>query len=378
MKSVGAWRKLSRIVGAVASMLLAVSASPAFGSKGQPSANSGALGDSDKKIEVATFAGGCFWCIEAAFEGVEGVEEAVSGYTGGHVENPTYEQVGTKKTGHYEAVRVYYDESRVSYEELLNVFWRQIDPTDKGGQFADRGPQYRAAVFVRDSAQREAANASKEALAKSGRFSSPIVTPVLDEAPFYPAEPYHQGYYEKNESSYRRYKVLSGRSSFLKSVWKEDAGQMVSKKSPGPWSKPLPAQLKEQLSPRQYAVTQKGATEPPFDNEFWDNKQEGIYVDVVSGEPLFSSADKFDSGSGWPSFTKPIEKKSVVEVEDASLGVVRTEVRSAAAGSHLGHVFDDGPGPTNERYCVNSAALRFVPRDRLVEQGYGDYLPLFE
>lgn len=374
--------KRSRAGGDIAAfvvvLLFAMQAEVAGGADRAPHDGSAtAMKRGDNNLETATFAGGCFWCMEAAFESVAGVEEVISGYTGGHVENPTYEQVTSGRSGHYEAVRVYYDPEKVSYERLLEVFWRQIDPTDPDGQFADRGPQYRTAVFVRNSAQSQAAHASVKALEGSGRFSSPVVTAVLSEAPFYPAEPYHQGYYQKNASSYERYKVLSGRAGYIEKTWKDEKKMPTTKQSRDAWTKPLPGQLKEKLSPRQYAVTQKGATEPPFDNPYWSHKEKGIYVDVVSGEPLFSSTDKFDSGSGWPSFTKPIDETSVVKTQDTSLGMVRIEVRSARAGSHLGHVFDDGPAPAYKRYCINSAALRFVPKERLVEEGYGRFLHLF-
>ncbi len=332
----------------------------------------------DGPSEKATLAGGCFWCVESAFDGVDGVIEAVSGYTGGSKPNPTYEEVSAGRSGHVEAVEIRYDPEKIGYAELLEIFWRQIDPTDSGGQFADRGSQYKTYVYVHDGEQRSLAEASKAALAATGRFDGPIVTEIVDAAAFYDAEEYHQDYHLKHPAHYKRYRYGSGRTPFLEKIWGKNGHVPSSAYDPKEFKMPTQEELKKKLTPLQYQVTQEEGTERAFSNEYWDNKAEGIYVDVVSGEPLFSSVDKFESGSGWPSFTRPLEDASITEKTDSKLFMTRTEVRSGKADSHLGHVFPDGPKPTGQRYCINSAALRFIAKDDLEKEGYGEYRKLFD
>jgi peptide methionine sulfoxide reductase msrA/msrB len=324
----------------------------------------------DGTTQLATFAGGCFWCVEAPFEGIDGVISVVSGYAGGKEKNPTYGEVASGKTSHRESIQITFDPEVISYSELVDIFWQTYDPTDVGGSFYDRGSQYESAVFFHDSEQKKVAEDSKQYLDKSGRFKKPIATPVIKYTNFYAAEEYHQDYYKKSPTEYYAYRTGSGRDAFIKTHWPE-----LSEKK---YVAPPKSELKNILTDLQYEVTMDDATEYAFQNEYNGNKKDGIYVCIVSGAPLFSSKDKYESGSGWPSFSKPIDARIIDKPVDKELGMTRVEVRSKLGKSHLGHVFYDGPAPTNLRYCMNSAAMKFIPKEEMAAKGYSDFVWLVD
>jgi peptide methionine sulfoxide reductase msrA/msrB len=315
----------------------------------------------------AYFAAGCFWCAESGYEKYPGVIEVVSGYAGGSAADATYERVGTDTTGHREAIEVTYDPTIIEYADLIEILWREADPTDSGGQYVDRGAQYTSAIWYQTPDEQKIAETSKSALEKSGRFGSGVklVTPILPFTTFYSAEDYHQNYYRSNPIHYKVYTSGSGRKQYQERIWGSDYRYITKQEKLTPTTMkkiPTKEELKKILTPIQYEVTQEEGTERPFSNAYNDNKEPGIYVDIISGAPLYSSLDKFDSGTGWPSFTRPISATSVTLHEDNGLFSRRTEVRSPSSDSHLGHVFDDGPRDQGgQRYCMNSAALRFVP-----------------
>lgn len=324
-----------------------------------------AVEDYKGNTELATFAGGCFWCIESPFEGIDGILSVVSGYSGGKEKNPTYSQVSGGRTSHKEAVQVTFDPDVISYAEIIDIFWKLFDPTDEGGSFFDRGSQYESAIFFHNNQQKAVAEASKKSLDSSGIFDKPIVTTVIKFTNFYPAEDYHQDYYRKSPREYKAYRTGSGRDRFISQYWDVPNAEK--------YKKPSKAELKTQLTSLQYQVTMEEATERAFNNLYNENKQAGIYVCIVSGAPLFSSKDKYESYSGWPSFTKPIDARYLTKPVDRSAGMVRVEVRSKLGDSHLGHVFNDGPDPTGLRYCMNSAAMKFIPKGEMAAKGYEAY-----
>ena len=336
--------------------------------------------DELNKYPFAIFAGGCFWCTEADFQKMDGVLEVISGYTGGKLENPTYSDVTSETSGHREGVKVYYDPSKVSYEQLVRNFLKHIDPTDAFGQFYDRGESYETVIFYLNDTEKLTAQKNLDELDNAKIFEKPVAVKLIAFSNFYNAEEYHQNFAENNTTRYCAYRNASGKDTFLDKYWKnrdwvDSNSNSGSKSSTNVYTKPSQEEIKAKLTPLQYDVTQNEATGRAYHNEYWDKKDAGIYVDIVSGEPLFSSTDKFDSGTGWPSFTKVLDPTYIVEKKDNRLFFSRTEVKSKIADSHLGHVFNDGPKDKGGlRYCMNSASLKFIPKAQMEAMGYGDYL----
>lgn len=323
-------------------------------------------GPKPEGLKLATFGNGCFWCTEAVFRELRGVYGVTSGYTGGSIPNPTYQQVGTGATGHAEAIQIEYDPEQISYTELLEVFWKTHDPTTLNRQGADIGTQYRSAIFYHDQQQQKLAEELKAELDKSRAFRKPIVTEVVAATEFYPAEGYHQDYFAANPNQgYCRAVIVPKLKKFRKvfadklrtdkpaQPRKADADEMPPDTD---FSK---INWKVRLTREQYRVTELAGTEQPFKNEFWNLNADGEYRCVRCGQLLFESDSKFDSGCGWPSFDVAAENGAVVLKPDLTLGMIRTEVRCSRCDAHLGHLFDDGPTETGQRFCINSASLRF-------------------
>lgn len=308
-------------------------------------------------------AGGCFWGVQEYFSRIGGVMETSVGYANGKTENPTYYDI--PKTGHAETVYIRYDSEKLGLSRLLGYYFNIIDPTVKNRQGNDIGAQYRTGIYYTDEEDRAIIESviSKE----QEKYGKEIVTEVTRLEHYYPAEEYHQGYLKKNPNGYCHidFSTLPGPST--------------EENSAGIYKRPSEKELKESLTELQYRVTQENATEPPFANEYWDNHNKGIYVDIVTGQPLFISSDKYDSGCGWPSFTRPIDENTIDKETDTSHFMLRTEVRSKLGDSHLGHVFEDGPRDKGGlRYCINSASLKFIPVEQMEKEGYGSYIGLIK
>ncbi len=344
------------------------------------------------KYSKIVFAGGCFWCTEDEFNHAPGVISAVSGFTGGDTLNPSYAEVSSGSTTHREAVLVYYNEASTTIDRLLVAYWKHIDPTDTEGQFVDRGHQYTTAIYYTTDLQMKEAERSKQMIVDAKKFTKGVATEILPYKNFYPAEEYHQDYKDKNPVRYEYYRNGSGRNNFIEKNWKNDTttfsqlmtnttmntNNSITSKPSQAWTSfitPSDETLRRTLTDEQYKVTQKEGTERPFANAYNNNKEKGIYVDIVSGEPLYLSVDKYDSGTGWPSFVKPIDADAVTLKKEDGIFSSRTEVRSKIANSHLGHVFNDGPSERGGmRYCMNSASMKFIRLADMEKEGYGEYV----
>ena len=317
----------------------------------------------ENKLQTIWLAGGCFWGVEAYFARIYGVADTSVGYANGKTEHPSYHDIA--QTGHVETVQVRFDPARLSLAQLLGFYFKIIDPTSRNRQGNDVGTQYRTGIYYQNAEHLEIIQAVIEQEQK--KVAKPILTEVKQLEHYFLAEDYHQEYLEKNPNGYCHIDF----SSLPKTTPMQAEATT--------FHKPSQAEIQQSLTDLQYQVTQQNATEQPFSHPYWNSTARGIYVDIVSGEPLFVSDDKFDSGCGWPSFSRPIDEKSIIEKRDTSHFRLRTEVRSKLGDSHLGHVFDDGPKESGGlRYCINGASLRFIPLEEMEAKGYGRYLPLLE
>jgi peptide methionine sulfoxide reductase msrA/msrB len=319
--------------------------------------------NADAEPHEIWLAGGCFWGIEAFFSRIYGVVETSAGFANGKTEEPTYKEVCSGTTGHAEAVYIQYDSKKVSLVKLLMYLFKVIDPTLKDRQGNDVGTQYRTGIYYNNEKDKEIIlNFIAE---KQKEYKNPIATEGLPLSNYFKAEDYHQDYLEKNPNGYCHIDLTIANELAKPKV---DASKYI---------KPDDDTLKKLLSEEQYNVTQKSDTERPFTSPEDKNTRPGLYVDIATGEPLFSSKDKYDAGCGWPSFTKPIDAETVKYYTDLKLGRSRTEVKSRVGGSHLGHVFEDGPLKDGGlRYCINGAAIRFIPLEKMEQEGYGEFVAL--
>lgn len=328
-------------------------------------------GNNMNSTKTIYLAGGCFWGIEAYMERIDGVKDAVSGYANGSTDHPSYEDLLYRNSGHAETVKVDYDPKIISLNTIVKYYLKVVDPTSLNKQGNDRGTQYRTGIYYTDESEK---SVIEELLKEEQqKYSKPIVIEVMPLNHFYEAEEYHQDYLKKNPGGYCHIDLSKADEKIQGDASREP---VIDKNM---YQRPSDEELRKTLTDIQYRVAVENDTERAFSNEYWDSFDKGIYVDIASGEPLFSSLDKFSSGCGWPSFSKPIAKDVVHYLEDTAFNMVRTEVRSRSANIHLGHVFDDGPKELGgKRYCINSASIRFIPYEKMEQEGYGYLLSLFQ